>query len=71
MDIVKIAVLGIAGVFLAIPLKREKGEYSTFVAMVVGICIFIYLLAKWRLYCFLWIPSSLSFRSMADTSAGW
>ena len=46
MDIVKIAVLGIAGVFLAIPLKREKGEYSTFVAMVVGICIFIYLLTK-------------------------
>ena len=46
LHIVKIAVLGIAGVFLAIPLKREKGEYSTFVAMVVGICIFIYLLTK-------------------------
>ena len=62
MDIVKIAVLGIAGVFLAIPLKREKGEYSTFVAMVVGICIFIYLL---------WIPSSRSFWLTAGTSGWW
>ena len=65
MDIVKIAVLGIAGVFLAIPLKREKGEYSTFVAMVVGICIFIYLLTK------VWIPSSRSFRLTAGTSGWW
>lgn len=46
MDIVKIAVLGIAGVLIAIPLKREKGEYSTFIAIVVGICIFVYLLTK-------------------------
>lgn len=46
MDIVKIAVLGIAGVLIALPLKREKSEYSTFIAMVVGICIFVYLLTK-------------------------
>lgn len=46
MDIIKIAVLGIAGVLIAIPLKREKGEYSTFIAIVVGICIFVYLLTK-------------------------
>lgn len=46
MDIVKIAILGIAGVLIALPLKREKSEYSTFIAMVVGICIFVYLLTK-------------------------
>lgn len=46
MDIVKIAVLGIAGVLIALPLKREKSEYSTFIAMVVCICIFVYLLTK-------------------------
>ncbi|MBP3487833.1 MAG: stage III sporulation protein AD [Roseburia sp.] len=46
MDIVKIAILGIAGVLIALPLKREKSEYSTFIAMVVCICIFVYLLTK-------------------------
>lgn len=46
MDIIKIAVLGIAGVLTSIPLKREKSEYSTFIAMTVCICIFIYLLMR-------------------------
>lgn len=46
MDIIKIAVLGIAGVLIAMPLKREKGEYSTLIAMTVCICIFIYLLTR-------------------------
>lgn len=46
MDIIKIAVLGIAGVLIAMPLKREKSEYSTLIAMTVCICIFIYLLTK-------------------------
>ena len=46
MDIIKIAVLGIAGVLIAIPLKREKSEYSLFIAMTVCICIFLYLLTK-------------------------
>ena len=46
MDIIKIAVLGIAGVLIALPLKREKSEYSTLIAMVVCICIFFYLLTK-------------------------
>lgn len=46
MDIIKIAVLGMVGVLLAIPLKREKGEYSMFIAMTVCICIFLYLLTK-------------------------
>lgn len=46
MDILKIAVLGIAGVLLALPLKKEKGEYSVFISMAVCICIFVYLLTK-------------------------
>lgn len=46
MDIIKIAILGIAGVLIALPLKKEKGEYSTFIAMAVCICIFVYLLTK-------------------------
>lgn len=46
MDIIKIAVLGIGGVLIAIPLKREKSEYSTFIAITVCVCIFFYLLTK-------------------------
>lgn len=46
MDIIKIAVLGIAGVLIAIPLKRERSEYSTFIAITVCVCIFFYLLTK-------------------------
>lgn len=46
MDIVKIAILGIAGILLAIPLKKEKGEYSIFISMAVCICIFVYILTK-------------------------
>lgn len=46
MDIVKIAVLGIVGVLIALPLKKERGEYSTFIAITVCICIFVYLLTK-------------------------
>lgn len=46
MDIVRIAILGIAGVLIALPLRKEKGEYSTFIAIAVCICIFVYLLTK-------------------------
>lgn len=46
MDIIKIAVLGIAGVLISIPLKKEKSEYSMFIAITVCICIFFYLLTK-------------------------
>lgn len=46
MDILRIAVLGIAGVLIALPLRKEKGEYSTFISMAVCICIFIYIITK-------------------------
>ena len=46
MDILKIAVLGIAGVLLALLLQKEKREYSMFISMAVCICIFIYIIGK-------------------------
>ena len=41
MDIIKVGILGVAAVFLAIPLRKEKQEYSMFLSMAVCICIFI------------------------------
>lgn len=46
MDMIRIAILGIAGVLIALPLKKERAEYSTLIAMAVCICIFVYLLTK-------------------------
>lgn len=46
MDILKVAVLGIAGTMLALVLRREKSEYSTYISVTVCICIFIYLMTK-------------------------
>lgn len=46
MDILRIAILGIAGVMIALLLRKEKGEYSTFISMAVCICIFIYIITK-------------------------
>ena len=38
MDIIKVGILGVAAVFLAIPLRKEKQEYSMFLSMAVCIC---------------------------------
>ena len=46
MDILKIAVLGIAGALLAILLRKEKPEYSIFISLSVCICIFVYIITK-------------------------
>lgn len=46
MDIVKIGVLGIAGVLLALILRKEKSEFSILISMVVCICIFVYIITK-------------------------
>ena len=46
MDIIKVGILGVAAVFLAIPLRKEKQEYSMFLSMAVCICIFIYIIGK-------------------------
>lgn len=46
MDILKIGIFGIAGVLLAMILKKERGEYSAFISLAVCICIFVYILTK-------------------------
>ncbi len=59
MDILRIAVLGIAGVLIALVLKKERGEYSTFVSMAVCICIFFYIITK--------VETILSFAERMET----
>ena len=49
MDIIKITLMGIAGVFLAIMVRSYKSEYSLFISMAVCTCIFIYLVSKLEL----------------------
>lgn len=49
MDMMKIAVLGIVGVLLAIPLKVHKTEYAVLLSMAVCICIFVYIISKIQL----------------------
>lgn len=46
MDMIKVAAMGVAAVFLAVPLKKEKQEYSLFLSIAVCICIFVYILTK-------------------------
>ena len=45
-DIIKVGILGVAAVLMAIPLRKEKQEYSMFLSMAVCICIFIYIITK-------------------------
>lgn len=54
MDIIKVGILGVAAVFLAIPLRKEKQEYSMFLSMAVCICIFIILSQRFRSCWNLW-----------------
>lgn len=44
--IIKIALIGIAAAFLAMMLKKEKGEYAMLVALVAGVIIFFYAVAQ-------------------------
>lgn len=46
MDVLKIAIIGITGTFLAIILKNSKPEYSMLLSMGTCVCIFVYLLTK-------------------------
>lgn len=41
MDVIRIAVLGIAGLFLCIFLKDAKPEYALYVSLATGICILL------------------------------
>lgn len=46
MDILRISILGVAGTLIALTLRKEKSEYSTFISMAVCICIFVYIITK-------------------------
>ena len=46
MEVVKIGIMGIAGVLLAILIKKEKSEYSVLISMVVCIAIFFFMVHK-------------------------
>ncbi len=49
MDIIKIAILGIAGALLGIMLKGQKREYELFVTLGVSLCIFYFIMSKLQL----------------------
>lgn len=46
MNMLKVALLGITGVLLAIPLQKEKSGYSSLIAMGVCICLLFSILTK-------------------------
>jgi stage III sporulation protein AD len=43
---IKIGLIGIAAVFLALPLKKEKSEFSLLIVIMAGLLIFFYTLAR-------------------------
>lgn len=46
MDIIKISLLGIAAVLTAMLLKNYKSEYSYYISLAAGVCIFLYITTK-------------------------
>lgn len=45
-DIVKIGMLAVAGILLAMPLKKEKGEYSSLLSITICVLIFSFIITK-------------------------
>lgn len=46
MDILKIAMIGLAAVLLAIQVKVERPEYEIFITMAACMCIFFFLITR-------------------------
>lgn len=46
MDLIKVSILGIAGIFLGVLLKEMKSQYSVYVSIVICICIIGYSITK-------------------------
>ena len=46
MEAVNVVMLGITGVLLALFLKETKPEYSVYLSLAAGICIFVYMTGK-------------------------
>jgi len=49
MDVVRICMIGIAGVLLATFLKKEKNEYSLLISMLVCMVVFGFLISKMQI----------------------
>ena len=43
---VKTGLIGIAAIFLAAPLRKDKGEFSMLIVLVAGMLVFVYALAR-------------------------
>lgn len=46
MEMIKVAILGIAGIMLGLFLKEAKPEYSIYISLGVSVCIFAYAIDK-------------------------
>lgn len=46
MDIIKIAMIGLAGVLLAMQVREGRREYEIYITIASGLCIFFFLLTK-------------------------
>ncbi len=46
MDIIKIAMIGLAGVLLAMQVREGRKEYEVYITMASGLCIFFFLITK-------------------------
>lgn len=46
MEVVKIVMLGMSGVFLGLLLKESKPEYAVYISLAVGVFIFSYMTEK-------------------------
>lgn len=49
MEVVKVGMAGIAGVLLAIMLKKEKSEYGMLISLAVCVLIFTFIIGKMKL----------------------
>lgn len=67
MDVVKISIIGIAGVLLATFLKKEKSEYSILISMIVCISIFMFLIGKMQVV----VAFSKQLESMLSIDSGY
>jgi len=48
MEMIKVAILGMAGILLAIFLKEAKPEYSIYISLCISLCILVYAVEKLR-----------------------
>lgn len=52
MEVVKISMIGLAGVLFAMMLKKEKNEYGTIISIFACVVIFTYVISKMEIVMF-------------------